>query len=169
MTVPLADLHGLPLDEPWFEEIEPQRTAGVRAAVALGGLTPFFDRTYALVADVLTHQGVEPVGPAYARFYSDPHSTDPAALIEVEAGLPIAADFNQAEGVMPGELPGGRVIRVRHVGGYGGDLVDVWRKIEQFLLDRGYEVGLAAWEYYTNLPNPDGDDQLITDIYGRLD
>ncbi|MDR6198386.1 hypothetical protein QE374_000295 [Microbacterium sp. SORGH_AS428] len=59
-------------------------TAVVRETVGLEEIPAFFSRAFGAIMQVLTAQGVHPIGPPFGKYYGMP-----GAVVDVEAGFPI--------------------------------------------------------------------------------
>ncbi|WP_233265439.1 GyrI-like domain-containing protein [Leifsonia sp. AG29] len=90
-----------------------QPTAVVRAQIRMDELPAFFSRALHDSMTVLQSQGAHPAGPPFGKYYGMP--TD---VVEVEAGYPTSSAIQPAGDVVPGTLPGGRVVEALHVGSY---------------------------------------------------
>jgi effector-binding domain-containing protein len=128
-----------------------QLTAGVRAKVPMTGLTEFFGRAFADTMTALAAQGVQPAGPPFGKYYGTP--TD---VVDVEAGFPVAAAITPSDAVVPGTLPGGRVIEATHVGSYDG-LEATYAEVQRYAADAGLTPGAVMWECYLSDPATEPD------------
>lgn len=150
-------------DQPWLDEITEQGVAALRETVPVTGLAAFFDRAYGQIEHVLTEQGRHVTDAPYARFYSRPDFTDPQSTIDVEAGWPVDGVITDADGVIAGVLPAGRVVRMRHVGSYDG-LSAAWERLMGFVAERGLSVGEGVWERYLVEPGTVEADAVVTEL-----
>jgi effector-binding domain-containing protein len=136
---------------PQLVEVDEQPTAVVRGRVPMAELPGFFDRSFGTLAGTLAEQGVEIVGPAFAR-YSGP----PGEIADLEVGFPVAGAVEASGDVEPGTLPGGTVARVVHPGAYE-DLGAAWGALSEWMAAEGHSPGPALWETYLTEPTPDTD------------
>ncbi|WP_426625270.1 GyrI-like domain-containing protein [Leifsonia sp. McL0607] len=90
-----------------------QPTAVVRQTVPTGELASFFSRAFQDTMEALRAQGRFPAGPPFGKYDSMPTDT-----VDVEAGFPVFAPIAAAGDVVPGTLPGGRVVEATHIGPY---------------------------------------------------
>jgi effector-binding domain-containing protein len=137
--------------EPEVVIAEPVTTAVVRGVVGLADLRAFFDGSFRDLARVIAEQEVPVLGPAFG-LYRGP-AVDP---VELELGFPVRGPVRADGRVAPGRLPGGRLARVTHHGGFDG-LGSSWARLEAWLRDRGLVPGAERWESYVTRPTPDMD------------
>ncbi|WP_341926629.1 GyrI-like domain-containing protein [Nocardioides psychrotolerans] len=135
-------------------DVVEQPTAGVRASVPMSELTEFFGRAFQETMTVLESQGVTPVGPPFGRYYGAP-----GAVIDVEAGFPVATAVVAADTVVPGCLPEGKAVEAIHVGAYD-TLESTYAEMESSGADRGISLGATMWETY--LSNPEDEPEPAT-------
>jgi hypothetical protein len=88
-----------------------QPTAGVRDRVPMADLSGFFSRAFGETMAAISAQGAHASGPPFGKYYGRPD-----AFVDVEAGFPVATPIEPAGDVVPGFLPGGRVVEAVHVG-----------------------------------------------------
>ncbi|HZK04547.1 MAG TPA: GyrI-like domain-containing protein [Actinomycetaceae bacterium] len=142
-------------DQPTMPEVvntEPETIAVLRETVPMNALPEFFARAYQTVERVVREEGLQPVGPAYAVYYGTPGDT-----VDVAAGFPAAATFVPRDGVHQVTIPGGRAVRLLHLGSYDG-LAAAYDRLMVWI--RGAEVGELAdymLEKYLTLPGTDPD------------
>jgi len=86
--------------------------------------------------------------PAFARYHGPVADT-----VDVEVGFPTGGTVRPAGGVVPGALPGGRVARVVHAGGYDG-LGAAWDRLRSWIGEQGLEPRPDHWEVYVTEPSP---------------
>lgn len=138
-------------DGPELTDLDETTTAVVRDVVPMTGLAAFFDRSFSAIPAALAAQGVEPTGPAFARYRS---IADGQADLEV--GFPVATPIEPANGVEVGSIPGGRVARLVHHGAYD-QLGDSWERLRAWMADNGHVPGSWFVEIYTTQPSPEMD------------
>lgn len=108
----------------------------------------------------LSSQG-GPDGPPFA-FY---HSFDDAET-EMDCGWPCKDGLQESERIKRFVIPGGRVVKARHVGPYE-TLMDTYSEVMAFMTENGL-VPSAMWEYYLNDPRDTAPDELITELYWAI-
>ena len=123
-------------------------TAVIGGTVSMADLPAFFDRVFPQLGAALGEQGVLPTGPAFALYHGPP-----AASADLEVGFPTAHPIRPHGEVRPGRLPGGRVARLVHVGGYE-QLGPAWGRLQAWIQEQGLTPGDDLWEVYLTEPSP---------------
>lgn len=121
--------------------------------VAVDDLTAAFDAGFGELIEVLTDQGTEIAGPAFAHYVSPP-----ADRFDLDIGMPVASPVQASGRVRAAELPDQRVARLVHHGGYDG-LSAAWARLTEWVAEQGLPVDPAAgwWEVYVTEPSPEAD------------
>ncbi|MGW8765222.1 GyrI-like domain-containing protein [Streptomyces sp. NPDC055815] len=140
-----------PEQQPRLVEREPETTAVVRGVVPLGELRTFFDEAFGALGRVLQEQQVPPKSAAFGLSHGGPGET-----LDLEVGFVTGRRVRAEDGVVTGELPGGRVARVTHHGGFDG-LGEAWERLGAWIRARGLRAGEDRWEVYVTRPTPDMD------------
>lgn len=140
-----------PDTRPRLVGLEPVPTAVVRGAVAPAELRGFFDGAFAALGRVLHEQGIAPESAAFGLYRGAA-----GERLELEVGFVVGREVRGEDGVAAGELPGGRVARVTHRGGFDG-LGAAWEGLAGWIRERGLEPGELRWEVYVTRPTPDMD------------
>lgn len=148
VAVAVSDGKDAEVNEPELTDHTQTTTAVIRAVVPMAEIADFFDRSFAELASALQAQGMTPTGAAFAR-YTGP----PGATVDVEVGFPTDGTVVPTGEVHPGSLPGGRVARLVHTGGYDG-LGEAWGRLATWIQDQGLTPGDASWEVYATEPSP---------------
>ena len=136
---------------PEIVEVLEQPTAVVRGRVPLSELPAFFDRSFGTLDDWLGRHGIEPSGPAFARY-----AAPPSEAADLEVGFPVRSAIKTDGSVEPSTLPAGTAARAVHAGAYDG-LGDAWGALAQWIAAEGRAPGAALWEVYLTEPTPDMD------------
>jgi effector-binding domain-containing protein len=131
--------------------VEAVPTAVVRAEVPADGLPALFDAAFSRLPPALAEQGVRPVGAAFALYHRPPSAT-----VAVEVGFAVDREVRPDGDVGPGVLPGGRVARMVHAGGFDG-LAGAWQRLSAWAQEQGLTPAGAFWEVYLTRPSPDMD------------
>lgn len=139
----MADIQVTQLDE--------QPTAGIREVVPIGDLPGFFARAFDGTMAFLQARGLDAVGPPFGKYYGTPGAT-----VDVEAGFPVAVQVTPAGNVVPGTLPGGRVVETVHVGPYE-TMHRTYSEMERYITDAGLRPGTIMWETYLSDPATEPD------------
>ena len=137
--------------EPEVVTVTPAVTASIRDVVALDDLASFFDASFSTIAGVIAAQGVTVTGPAFALYHDHPSTTT-----DIEVGFTTDRAIEPASGVTAGSLPGGRVARAVHAGGYD-ELSAAWEELATWMSEHGHGFGMPFWEVYVTEPTPDMD------------
>lgn len=127
-------------------EHQEQPTAGVRETVPMTELTDFFSRAFTATMEALQAQGVQPAGPPFGKYYGTP--TD---VVDVEAGFPVAVAIQPSGNVIPGTLPGGKVVEAVHVGPYD-TMETTYAEVQRYLADAHLTPASVMWECYLSDP-----------------
>lgn len=127
------------------EVLPEQFTAVITGTVPFAEIGVWLPVAYDDVFAVLARQGIEPVGPPFARY--DMRSDG----FVMEAGAPIARPVSPEGRVIPGTLPSGPVAITTHVGPYDrlGDAVDA---LTAWVVAQGSTPAGAYWEIYYSDP-----------------
>lgn len=128
-----------------------QPTAVLHERVPLADLPAFFARAFQETAAELQVQGRHPAGPPFGKYSGMPTDT-----VEVEAGFPASGPITASGDVVPGTLPGGRVVEATHVGPYN-TIRQTYDKIRRFAADAGLTPGEVMWECYLSDPQSQPD------------
>src|SRR5579871_2111548 len=92
-------------------DYESRPTAVLRGHVKSSDLPTFFARSLPLVLEAIETQGAVPGGEPFAYYRGMPNGS-----VEVEAGFPVVGAFAPLGAIVPGHLPGGRVVTGLHLG-----------------------------------------------------
>jgi effector-binding domain-containing protein len=137
--------------EPAVVTVEPVTTAVIRRVVAMDRIGEFFDSAFRSIAATATGQDAAIAGPAFALYHSMPtHEVD------LEVGFRTLRAVRVDGDVTAGSLPGGRVARAVHAGGYDG-LGAAWQQLGAWIGEQGGAPGAVFWEVYVTEPNPQMD------------
>lgn len=130
--------------------LEPTGTAVVRASVYPSEISDLLGRAYHSVEEALSHQGVSPTGPPFARYHHREGD------FEVEAGFPVGRDVAPSGDVVASSLPGGTVAVATFVGSY--DRVGAaYRELREWVDARGGRPQGEPWEVYLTDPSASPD------------
>ncbi|PXX71723.1 effector-binding domain-containing protein [Nocardia tenerifensis] len=137
--------------EPQLVTIDAAATAVVRDVVPVTALRDFFDTSFGALAEAISAQGLTVVGPAFGLYRGDPGDT-----LDIEVGFPTDRAVQPSGTVTVGSLPGGRVARLLHVGGFDG-LTSSWDRLHSWILAQGLDASSQRWEVYVTQPSPEMD------------
>jgi effector-binding domain-containing protein len=149
--------------EPQVVDVPTTLTAVIAGVVPMDQIANFFDRSFTALAWTIGEQGASITGPAFARYHGPPSAT-----ADLEVGFPTDRELRPQGDVRAGSLPGGRVARVVHHGGYDG-LGAAWQRLAEWIAAQGLTPTQALWEVYVTEPSPDMDPaDLRTELYWRV-
>ena len=152
------------MTEPELVSAEPVITAVVRGVVPVAGLREFFDVSFTDLARTTAEQGVALLGPAFGLYRGPVGDT-----VDLEVGFPVDRPVRADGSVVASRLPGGRVARVTHRGGFDG-LGEAWARLADWLRAQGHAPAVERWESYVTRPSPDMDPRdLRTELFWPVD
>ena len=137
--------------EPALVDLPVTPTAVIAAVIPAEEVVDHFDRSFGQVAAVIADQAVGIAGPAFALYHGVPGET-----VDLEVGFPVGRAVRPDSQVRPGELPGGRVARLVHHGGFD-QLGSSWGRLQAWIVAQGLTPGADIWEVYVTEPSPDMD------------
>ncbi|MEU7628380.1 GyrI-like domain-containing protein [Nocardia sp. NPDC049220] len=141
---------GFAVDPDLVDAVE-ATTAVVRGTVAPSELRDFFDTSFRVLSEVVAAQEAVIGGGAFGLYRGVS-----GGLIDLEVGFPVDRVVRPERGVIAGSLPGGRVARVVHLGGFDG-LSTAWDRLRSWIDERDCLPGPVRWEVYHTRPAPDMD------------
>ena len=144
----LMSMGNAPGMEPTLVDVAATTTAVIGAVVTQQELVNFFDRSFSRVATVLSDQDIAIESPAFARYHRPP-----AESVDLEVGFVTARAVRPDGDVRAGSLPGGRVARLVHQGGYD-QLGASWGCLLSWIDAQGVTPGRDLWEVYVTEPSP---------------
>jgi AraC family transcriptional regulator len=139
------------------------RVAGIRHIGSYQEIGREFSRLGSLL------KGPPPPGSQMIAIYHD----DPAATatdhLRSDAALTLSVHTPSPDGLIEQRVPAGRFARTVHRGGYDG-LPGTWDALKkEWLPGSGHRMAQPSYEIYVNNPMTTAQDDLITEIYLRLD
>ena len=147
--------------QPQIERREAQPYVALAHTVTMDELASAVDRGFPEIFGWLAAHGVQPAAPPFIRYVS----VDMDVGLEIELGVPVAADPTGDERVHVGTLPAGDYVTLLHLGSYAG-LVAANAALQDWGLEHGVtwaRDGGARWrarvEHYLTNPaqEPDSD------------
>lgn len=139
---------------PEIVELEPQEAVAVRGDVATADLPAFFARAFHEAAEAANVSGVQIVGPPFG-FYPEM----PTETVVVEAGFPVATPAEAHGNAHRLVLPGGRAVRVTHVGSYE-TMEQTYEELQAWMAEHDLEPAAGMWESYLSDPAAQPDPAL---------
>ncbi|ACU39980.1 GyrI-like domain-containing protein [Actinosynnema mirum] len=150
--------------EPELVELTPTTTAVVRGVIGFAEVRDFFDTSFQQLRRVLAEQGVMPVGAAFG-LYRDASTHGREGALALEVGFPVGSGIEAEGDVVPGEVPGGLVAQLTHVGAFD-ELEESWKRLAAWMGARGVSPSTTRWEVYTTEPSPEMDPaELRTELH----
>lgn len=144
-------------ETPTLVDLDETSTAVIRGRdIPVPELPAFFDSAFGTLAATLGRQGVQIAGPAFAS-YDGPLGATASPTV----GFPTVGEVSPEGEVEASSLPGGRVARTVHRGGYE-TLGESWESLRLWILNKGLQLGDVLWESYTTEPNPEMDPSDLT-------
>ncbi len=133
------------------DTLDEQPTAVADAALPVAEIGPWMAKAYHAVATALAAQGVDPVGPPFARYHrlEEDRTT-------IEAGFPVARAIDGVDDVRPSSLPGGPAATAMHVGPYEA-MELTYDALLAWIRQHGGEPAGDAWEVYLSDPREEPD------------
>jgi effector-binding domain-containing protein len=150
--------------QPEIVTVDPATTAVVSGTFKMIDIRDVFDRSFSALGTTLATQGIAPMGPAFGLYHGEVGET-----VDLELGFVTDRPVQTDGDVHAGQLPGGPVARLVHVGGFGG-LSGSWARLRTWVVDQGLVPGADIWEAYLVEPTPDMDPaDLRTELNWLLD
>jgi AraC family transcriptional regulator len=139
------------------------RVAGIRHIGPYMEIGREFGRLGALL------NGPPPAGAQMIAIYYDDPDVTPADKLRADAALMMPGHTPSPPGLIEHRIPGGRYARAIHRGGYE-TLPATWHALKtEWLPKSGHAMGHPSYEIYVNNPTNAKKDDLITEVYLRLD
>jgi effector-binding domain-containing protein len=136
----------------------------MRGRVKLEALPAFFAQTLPLVLEAIEDQGAIPGGEPFAYYRGVPNGS-----VEVEAGFPVVGAFLRSGKIVPGHLPGGRVVTGLHVGPYDS-VGHTYARMAAWAVAHGLQPTQDMWEVYLTDPEREPDpSQWRTGLFLRVE
>ncbi|MEW6225424.1 MAG: GyrI-like domain-containing protein [Chloroflexota bacterium] len=132
-------------------ELHPREVAIIRVEVPMADLPTTMGEAMCEVEAQMREAGVEVSGPPFARYLE----LAPDRIV-AEIGFPVLRPAPHVGRIFPGQLPGGRVATILHVGPYDG-LADTYDKLERWLGEAGATAAGPMWEVYWSDPAAEPD------------
>ncbi len=150
------------IHQPEIVTLDPRPAALLRETVPMGALPDFFGRAFHAAAQAAGTQGVQLVGPPVGVYFGMPSDT-----VDVAAGFPTDRAITPDAGVVPFTLPGGRAVRVLHVGSYDA-MQETYGRLMAWMGAERLTGGPVMWEEYLTEPDPAAPDAAQTLIVWPL-
>ena len=139
------------LEQPEIVQVPARITAIIRVVVPRAEIRKVMGPGIGELMRTIADQRLKATGPWFTR-----HFSMQAERFDFEIGIPLPTPVRAAGRVEPGELPGGKLARVVHVGGYDG-LPLAWTEFNFWLSSHEHEPKPEHWESYVRGPESDSD------------
>ena len=114
-------------------------------------------------------KGPPPAGSQMIALFHDDPAVTPSDKLRSDAALTLAANTPTPNGLIEQRVPGGRYAKAIHKGGYEG-LPATWDALKkEWLPTSGHKMGGPSYEVYVNNPMTAAKEDLLTEIYLRLE
>ena len=114
-------------------------------------------------------KGPPPAGSQMIALFHDDPAVTPVDRLRSDAALTLSVHTPAPDGLIERHVPGGRFARAVHKGGYEG-LPAAWNALKtEWLPGSGHKMANPSYETYVNNPMTVPKDDLLTEIYLRLD
>ena len=144
--------------QPQIQELCAQPAAVHRALTDSEEMPAVIDAGFTQLFRRLGDRGVEPSAPPFIRYL---HTGDP---LEIELGVPVAADEARLTGLETAVLPPGRTAELRHIGPYE-ELRAACEDLMRWLQRRDERACGPFWESYVTNPAAEPDpSRRVTEV-----
>ncbi|MFQ5575804.1 MAG: GyrI-like domain-containing protein [Anaerolineae bacterium] len=135
-----------------LKTLKAQPIAAIRVQTTTDKIGDVLGQIYPEVWSYLDKAGIQPAGPALARY----HHFE-ADNVDLEAGFPVAEPVAGEGRISAGELPGGRAAATWHTGPYD-TLPQAYEAVDSWIQSEGRTMRASPWEVYwtdpQQVPNP---------------
>ncbi len=129
------------IDEPHITTSAPLLTAVIRLTIPREQIQAAMGPAIGEVFGAVATQGIGPAGPVFSY-----HLRMDPAMFDFEVGVPVNRAVTPIGRVIGGSLPGVKVARTIHHGGYEG-LGDAWGKFCEWIAAQGHAPAAGLWEF----------------------
>lgn len=138
------------------------RIAGIRH------IGPYMDigREFGRLGGLL--KGPPPPGSQMIAVYHDDPAVTPSDQLRSDAALTLSVHTAAPMGLVEQHVSAGTFAKTVHHGGYDG-LPEAWKAIKDWAIANGHRVAQPGYEIYVNNPMTAAKDDLLTEIYLRLE
>ncbi|MCF6341652.1 MAG: SRPBCC family protein [Bacteroidales bacterium] len=145
-------------------ELKPQAALAIYDSATLDGIGDLLTKNYGKLMSYIMKKKIPIAGKPFAVY----HNWDPAGFIRISAGVPVEKAPKKLKApITYFELPGGKALFSRHVGGYNTE--NTHQAIDTYLRDFNLTPKDYIWEVYVTDPATEPDSaKWETDIYYPL-
>lgn len=129
-----------------IKTLRPRPIASIRAAAPAAELSGALGQILPEVWAYVLGQGGQPAGPPFTRYHGNE-----GEVVDFEAGVPVAAPVAGNGRILAGELPGGPVASIEHVGPYD-TLRASYDELAAWMAAEGRTPAGPFWEVYLTDP-----------------
>jgi effector-binding domain-containing protein len=146
-----------------IKELASEQLASTRGWYPLSDLAQVMGAQFGRIIAAITAQGLQPAGPPVAIYHAWTEEK-----VDVELGFPASGEFNEAQGIKPSSIPGGRVAFTVHVGPY--DTIELaYKAMQEYAEAHGLVMSPLMWERYLTDPDKEPDlNKHVTHAYWPL-
>jgi effector-binding domain-containing protein len=130
------------------QQVEVQKTIVVRFDVASSEIGPSMGKAFEKLFGFLGANGIAPVGPPFAVYYS----YDPSGHTVFEAGIPVSDTVGGNDEVMYKEFPAMKVVTTQFQGPYDA-MEPVYTELFNYIAANGLTSDGTSWEVYLTDPS----------------
>jgi effector-binding domain-containing protein len=123
-----------------------QYTLVIRKRAAVGDLPKIIGECYMSIGKYLGEAGESPTGAPFVAY----HNMDMENL-DLELGFPVGKPLPGKDDIVAGEISAGSFLTSLYKGPYS-KMEDLYNEMTKWMVDNGYEMAGAAYEYYLNSP-----------------
>ena len=113
-------------------------------------------------------KGAPPSGSQMIALYHDDPTVTAAHALRSDAGITMAGHTPSPMGLIEHRVPAGKYAKATHRGGYQG-LPAAWTAVREWASQNGHTPGNPSYEIYLNTPTNAQAEDLITEIFLRLE
>ena len=142
------------------KQIDAQPILGIRTSATKQELGQVMGPLFGEVYGHIQQRGQAPAGMPFSVYYSMDGDS-----IDLQCGMPVAQPMEGSGRIEAGELPGGTVATVTHMGPYDA-LPQTWAALMEWIRSQGLQPSGAPWEVYVTDPTAERDQsKWRTDIF----
>lgn len=130
-----------------IKEQAAQPTVSIRTRAAVQDLPQVMGQVFGEIAQYIGRAGGQFAGAPFAAYYNMDMQD-----LDVEIGFPVAASLPGEGRIQAGQIPGGYVATVLHVGPYDA-IGPAYEALTKYIADHGYAPSGIAYEFYLTDPN----------------
>jgi len=126
-----------------LKQLAPQPVVSIRETVKIAALGEAQGDRLRVVSRYLQQRGVQHAGPPFVRYH-----TFGDTETDVELGVPVAEPMVGEGRIVAGELPGGPVITLWHLGAHDETLREAYARLQAWQNEHARQPSGTGWEVY---------------------